>query len=181
MHSLRPFIAICVLTAATVSPASAQGLETSREKSPGAALTLSAFGTLVPAFLAFSGDGSGGSAAVFASAVVLGPSLGYLYAGDRRSAFKGIGVRAAVGAATIGAFLAMCPGGECENLNDAFTAVFVVAAGGAVVTALALVDIARVHGRVRARNERLARRRVRVSPAYLPKTRSLGFLVTIRP
>ena len=66
-------------------------------KSPGTATTLSLLGTVVPMGLAVSGvagDTGWGRAGLMLGGWLLGPSLGYVYAGDAGHGLKGMAARA---------------------------------------------------------------------------------------
>ena len=186
MRSLRRLIGICALTAGTVLPSFAQEHESLKTKSPGTALTLSALATVVPMGVAFSGAAGEGvlPAGLALGGLILGPSFGYLYAGETGHALKGIGLRAVVLGATIGATTAICTAGECNIFGDddgSLAAALIVALAGFVTTSvLAIRDIGRVDDRVRARNERIARSALSVRVTYLPETRAPAILVTLR-
>ena len=67
-----------------------------RQKSPGVALGLSLGSTVVP-MAAGAGLRNGGGAVVFLAGVIVGPSVGHLYAGQ---VWRGLGTMALRGAAT---------------------------------------------------------------------------------
>jgi len=179
MRSLRGIIGICVLAAGTASPSFAQDQEPPSAKSPGTALALSALGTVVPIALSVTAGDGGAAWGLSLGGLVLGPSLGYLYAGETGPALKGIGLRTAVLAATVGAIAAIC-NTDCSWADALVTVPLVAGAGVATTTVLAIVDIVRVDDRVRARNERIASSQLPLRLTYLPETRSLGLLFTLR-
>jgi hypothetical protein len=147
-------------------------------RSPGTAVTLSTLGTAVPIALGLAGGGVG----LLAGGLVLGPALGYVYAGEAGRGMAHAGIRAVVLGATVGGAVLICSAGECNVLgpdSGALAAAGILVLGGVVATAvLAVVDIVRVGDRVRARNQRLGA--VTLRPAYFPASRAAGLLVTWR-
>jgi len=154
--------------------------------SESAALGRSLWGTIVPigvgwAILASSNgpDQNGATAAVgglsFTGGLVVGPSLGYFYAGQSGRAWRGIGLRVLGLGTLIGAAAASwdCYGNECE------TARAVALVGSVVTLGSAIYDIASVRGAVRRRNERAQGVSVRVAPTYYSRRRAAGVALQV--
>ena len=163
------------------------------------ATRLSAFGTLVPAGLglivALSQKGEdyrvtvgmyGESEIVhrgpdrlapislISSGVVIGPSLGYFYAGRPGRAFAGMGIRTAIGfGSLIGAF-ATC-GWNCGPGDGAYnTAWGIMVVGGAVALGSAIHDISKVDDAVRSENQKHRHPKLAVMPEYFPGSKAVG-------
>jgi hypothetical protein len=151
--------------------------------SESAALGRSLWGTIVPigvglVIAAAAGnegpDGNAGAGALgglaFTGGLLVGPSLGYFYAGERGRAWRGVGLRVLGFGALIGAAAASweCYGSECE------TAGAVALVGSVVTLGSAIYDIATVRGAVRRRNERAQGVSVRVAPTYSSRQRAAG-------
>ncbi len=175
-------IAICFALILACSPARAQA----QRASESAALGRSLWGTIVPigvgwAILASSNgpDQNGATAAVgglsFTGGLVVGPSLGYFYAGQSGRAWRGIGLRVLGLGTLIGAAAASwdCYGNECE------TARAVALVGSVVTLGSAIYDIASVRGAVRRRNERAQGVSVRVAPTYYSRRRAAGVALQV--
>jgi hypothetical protein len=178
------------------------GAETSIVSSPRlsekTATRLSAFGTVIPTGLGFilAATRSGHEyyyndmygypysyhddpdqtvpALLISSGIILGPSLGYFYAGRPGRAFAGIGFRTAIGfGALIGAF-ATC-GWDCGEGEEAYdTAWGILIIGGALVAGSAIYDIGKVDNAVRAQNLKHAGPKISVLPDYFPGHKTLG-------
>lgn len=155
-------------------------------KSPGLATTLSLLGTLAPigASYAVGGDGGGLSAALLLGGALVGPSLGYFYAGEAGQGLKGLGLRTLALGATIGLTAAVCTAG-CDFIwgsddEGLAAAVLISIAGLATTGVLAGRDIARVDDAVRAHNERVMQSAVSVGLTYVPEARAPGIVLTLR-
>jgi hypothetical protein len=193
MRSSRWLFGLCISIAVALTPASPASTQEYQfpdddipgMKSPGMATTLSLLGTIVPIGTSFAfGEGQEGLASVlFLGGLLVGPSLGYFYAGEMGSAFKGIGLRTAVLGATVGLAAAVCSGG-CDIVfgsDDGADAAVAILLGGLVATGiLAGRDVARVDNSVRARNERIVRSAVSIGLQYVPEARAPGLVLTLR-
>ena len=183
LRSLRVLACASALSAGTAAALAAQESEPYEAKSPETARRLSLLGTAAPIALGFAvaGHARGKSFTLLVGGIVLGPALGYVYAGETGRGIGGAGIRLAVlGVGAAGAVV-ICSTGDCNTTSDggAFgAAITFLAAGVVVTTVLASVDIIRVGDRVRARNQRLAA--VSVQPTYFPESRTAGLLVTWR-
>jgi len=195
MRSSRRLFGLCISIAVTLtpaSPASTQEYQFPEDdipgmKSPGMATALSLLGTVIPIGASFVVDGEDSGAlagSLFLGGALVGPALGYSYAGETGSAFKGIGLRTAVLGATVGLAAAICSGG-CDIVfgsDGGADAAVAIILGGLVATGiLAGRDIARVDDAVRARNERIARSAVSIGLQYVPEARAPGLVLTLRP
>ncbi len=193
MQSRRPLFALSLIIAVALAHASrASGQDypfpsddVPGMKSPGTATTLSLLGTVAPLGLTMAGVGQaeGAPAWLLLGGLVVGPSLGYFYAGDTKGALKGLGLRTAVLGATMGTVAAICSSG-CSiwgDDNGSLAAAGIVAlAGLATTTVFAIRDIARADDTVRARNERIALAAVSVDVSYVPEVRAPGVVFTLR-
>ena len=165
-------------------PARAQA----QRPSESVALNRSLWGTIVPiglglAMAASAGnEGPNGSGEIgalgfmaFTGGLVVGPSLGYFYAGERGRAWRGLGLRILGYGALFGAVAASwdCYGDECR----AGAALAVV--GSAMTLGSAIYDIASVRGAVRRRNEAAEGRSVRVAPMYSSRRHTAGVSVRL--
>ena len=179
-----------------------------RLMSEGTATQLSVFGTLIPiglgAFIAssrhgreyqhqYSSEWYGGPRTVtihegpdqtvpvllISSGIIIGPSLGYFYAGRPGRAFAGMGLRTAIGfGALIGAF-ATC-GWGCGPGEGAYNAAWgIMAVGGAVVLGSAIHDISDADNAVRARNQKRQNPKLSVIPEYFPGHKAIGLRAKI--
>ena len=176
LRSLRVLACAGVLLAGTVAVLAAQKPEPYGAKSPGVARTLSFLGTAVPIAASFAfaeGVFPDAVGALLVGGVVLGPVLGYVYAGEPGRGMAQAGIRAAVLAGTVGAM-----GISGWSTQEIGLPAMLVTAGGVATTVLAVRDIIQVGDRVRAGNQRLAAFSVR--PTYFPESRSAGLLVTWR-
>lgn len=180
---IHALVWVTVLVAAGPSTLSCQDLEPSGQKSPGAALALSAAGTAVPMGIAWTTEGAA-VAGLFLGGLSLGPALGYVYAGEIGHGLAHAGIRIGVLAGTYGGVSAICSAGECGFLfgggdPGATTAAAALGlAGLAVTTGLALWDIVTVDNRVRDRSAR--RLRLAVRPAYF-RGSGTGVVATWKP
>ena len=182
LRSLRVLARAGALLAGTAAALAAQEEEPYRARSPGAAVALSVLGTVAPIALGLAKNTRGGLT-LTAGGLVLGPAVGYRYAGDVGRGMAHAGIRAAVLGTTVGGAVLICSSvDECDFFgpnSGAFTAAAMLALGGIVATTvLAVVDIVRVDDWVRARNPRLGA--VSLRPAYFPASRAAGLLVTWR-
>lgn len=184
LGSLRLLACTGALLAGTGAALAAQERERYGARSPGAALALSALGTAAPIWLGVASEGPTEVVKVglFASGLVLGPALGWVYAGEAGRGMAHAGIRAAVLGAAVGGAVVICSAGDCSlgifgpSGAELAPAVMLGLAGVVVTTLLAVRDIVRVEERVRARNKRLAA--VSVQPAFFPESRTAGLLVT---
>ena len=182
LRSLRVLACAGPLLAGTAPALAAQEPEPYEAKSPEVARRRSILGTVVPIAAAFAIDEA--ALLVFVGPL-LGPVLGYVYAGEARRGMAQAGIRAAVLGGTAAVVVGICAVGDC---NFAFSggqsggalplAAAVVVAGGVYTIVLAVRDINQVDDRVRARNQRLGA--VSVQPTYFPESRTAGLLVTWR-
>lgn len=174
-----------------MAPVGAQTRAPEGARSAHTAVQLSRYGTLVPlataSLLIRAGQGDeveGAIVGLFTGGLVLGPTLGYLYAGASGVGMEGAGIRTVVLGATAATVVGICAMGDCElgffggRWGNALVPSLVVAIVGTGVTAfLAARDIARVGEVVRDRNARSAR--LRVSPAFFPEARAPGLVVSL--
>jgi 4-amino-4-deoxy-L-arabinose transferase-like glycosyltransferase len=181
LRSLRVLAGTVV--AGTVGVLAGQEPESYETKSPGVARGLSFLGTavLTGASAAFA-LAEGTAVPLVFGGLVLGPVLGYVYAGEARRGIVHAGIRAAVIGVTAGAAFLICSERNCDLLAGAGPelglAMAVVAAGGAITAFLIGRDIIRVGDQVRARSQRLGA--VSVQPAYFPESRSGGLVFSWR-
>ena len=136
-------------------------------RSPGTAVTLSALGTVVPIALGLAGGGVG----LLAGGLVLGPALGYVYAGEAGRGMAHAGIRAAILGAAVGGAVAICSAGNCNigifgggSGGELVPAAIFLLGGVVATTVLAVRDINRAGDRLRARNQPLDRVRVSLGP-----------------
>jgi hypothetical protein len=179
MRSYRSAFGVGVLAVAIASPLSAQAPGSYRARSPGTALAMSAFGTLVPIGLVVGGAAGDQGGGLLLGGLLLGPSLGYLYGGETGRGLKGIGVRAGVLAVTGLAAAGICSSG-CDfwgDDNGAVGAAAVVLLGLVTTSVLAIRDVVRVDDAIRTRNEKRA---LAVRLTYSPELRAPGVLLTLR-
>lgn len=113
------------------------------------------------------------------SGLIIGPSLGYFYAGRPGRAFLGIGFRTAVGfGSLIGAF-ATC-GWDCGPGDGAYDAAWgIIGAGTVLMAGSAIYDIAKVGRAVRAQNLKRDKLKLSVLPEYYPGSKALGLRAKI--
>ena len=183
LRSLRVLACAGPLLAGTAPALAAQEPEPYEAKSPEVARRLSILGTVVPIAAGFA---IGEPALVVYGGLLLGPVLGYVYAGEARRGMAQAGIRAAVLVGTAAVVVGICAVGDCStgiSGNDETggalpLAAAVVVAGGVYTIVLAVRDINQVDDRVRARNQRLGA--VSVQPTYFPESRPAGLLVTWR-
>ena len=177
-------IAVVVAVILACSPALMQG----QRASESVALGRSLLGTIVPMGVGLAivasarNDSPYGSAEAgaigfvsFAGGLVVGPSLGYFYAGQPGRAWRGVGLRALGVGALIAAAAASwdCHRHACESLGPA------VLVGSAVTLGSAIYDIATVRGAVRRHNREAQRVSVRVAPTYSSQRRAAGVSVQL--
>ncbi len=147
------------------------------------ALGRSLWGTIAPigvGFLLLTASNQGGpdpNAGIgalgglsFTGGLLVGPSLGYFYAGQKGRAWRGVGLRVLGFGGLIAAAAASwdCYGAECEKARAVATV------GAALTLGSAIYDIATVRGAVRQRNEAAQRMSVRVAPTYSSRRRAAG-------
>lgn len=130
------------------------------------ALSRSLTGTLVPTV----------TIVLAVPGLIIGPSLGYFYAGLPRRAWTGIGLRFAGIGGMVSSF-AIC-GWDCGPGDDSYDLAWVVFISGAALTAgSAVYDIATVEGAVRRKNEALLSASMRIVPAYFADAKAVGLKV----
>ena len=176
LRSLRVLACAGTLMARTVAVLAAQEPEPYGARSPGVARAHSFLGTAVPIAAGFAfaeGVFPDAVGSLLVGGVVLGPVLGYVYAGEVGRGMAHAGIRAAVLAGTVGAI-----GVSGWSTHEIGPAALLVTAGGVASIVLAVRDIIQVGDRVRARNQRLGA--ISVRPTYFPKSRTAGLLVTWR-
>lgn len=106
----------------------------------------------------------------FTGGLLVGPALGYFYAGESGRAWTGVGLRALGFGAIIAAAAASwdCYGDECQ------TGGAVVLVASAVTLGSAIYDIATVRGAVRRRNDEARGVSVSVAPTYSSRRHAAG-------
>ena len=189
LRSLRVLACAGPLLAGTAPALAAQEPEPYEAKSPEVARRRSILGTVVPIAAGYAIGATAfrhaGGPLVFGG-LLLGPVLGYVYAGEARRGMAQAGIRAAVLVGTAAVVVGICAVGDCnfaasgndETGGALLLAAAVVVAGGVYTIVLAVRDINQVDDRVRARNQRLGA--VSVQPTYFPESRTAGLLVTWR-
>jgi hypothetical protein len=144
-------------------------------KSESTAVMLSAVGTLVPLALASLRSSSprhesDASDAVLAVSMLVGPSLGYFYAGLVGRGFGGLGVRAIGLAGLIGGLSLLL---DDMNKKPAL-GVPLLLAGGVLFFGSMFYDLAKVRKAVRRHNSRLQGVSLNVAPVLAPKSKTVG-------
>lgn len=138
-------------------------------KSEDKALSYSLIGTLLPtASLILMGPG-----------LIVGPSIGYFYAGMPGRAWTGIGIRV-IGVGGMISSFAIC-GWDCGPGQSAYNvawAVFLSSAG--IMVSSAVYDIATVKAAVREHNATLGGLGETIAPVYFADTGALGVKLTYR-
>ena len=186
LRSLRVLACAGPLLAGTAPALAAQEPEPYEAKSPEVARRRSILGTVVPIAAGYAIGAtplSNAAPLLVFGGLVLGPVLGYVYAGEARRGMAHAGIRAAVLGGTAGAIFVICSRRDCDFIfgspgPELALAAAVVVAGGVYTIVLAVRDINQVDDRVRARNQRLGA--VSVQPTYFPESRTAGLLVTWR-
>jgi len=178
----RIAIGLAVILACVPARAQAQ------RPSESVALNRSLWGTIVPiglglAMAASSGnEGPNGNAEIgalgfvsFTGGLVVGPSLGYFYAGQPGRAWLGVGLRTLGFGGLIAAVAASwdCYGAECAKARAA------AAVGSALTLGWVIYDIATVRGAVRRHNEVAQGVSVRVAPTYSSRRHAAGVSVQL--
>jgi len=153
-------------------------------KSPGTALAWSLWGTLIPnavgttLLLASNEDWVEITGASLAEAgTVFGPSLGYFYAGLDKKGWSGNAIRGGLETARLIWLLSVAENGRVRSDDPAVTGGAIVAA---VVIVHAIVDIAKVDGAVRKRNEKLPQTVWMVAPKYFAGYKTGGLELQVR-
>lgn len=154
--------------------------------SESAAFGRSLWGTIVPVSVGLvigaGNEGPNGNAETgalgflaFTGGLVVGPSLGYFYAGERGRAWRGLGLRVLGFGALIGAAAASwgCYGNECK------TAGAVALVGSVMTLGSGVYDIATVRGAVRRRNEHAQGVSINVEPTYSSRQRAAGIALQL--
>ncbi len=166
LRLLRVLACAGALLAGTAAALAAQEPERYGVRSPGVAHALSALGTATAITLGLAGGGVG----LLAGGLVLGPALGYVYAGEAGRGMVHAGIRAAILGAAVGGAVAICSAGNCdigifgESGGELVPAAMFLLGGVVATTVLAVRDITRAGDRVRARNQPLNRLRVSFVP-----------------
>ena len=175
----------CEFGVVEVKPEQVAQERSRRPRSPGAASALSALGIAAPVLLGRAvEDHEGTGLALAVGGIVLGPALGYVYAGQTGRGLSHAGLRALVLGGAVGGTLGICSVGDCSlgifgPSGAALAPAMVLLIGGSLATTwLALHDISRVADHLRARNEGFAA--LTVQPTYFRESRSPGLLVTWR-
>ena len=188
LRSLRVRACAGPLLAGTAPALAAQEPEPYEAKSPEVARRRSILGTVVPIAPGYAIGATAfrnaGGPLVFGG-LLLGPVLGYVYAGEARRGMAQAGIRAAVLGGTAAVVVGICAVGDCNiaifggpSGGALPLAAAAVVAGGVYTIVLAVRDINQVDDRVRARNQRLGA--VSVQPTYFPESCTAGLLVTWR-
>jgi hypothetical protein len=187
-----PLTVLAMLGGASADLA-AQESEPYEPRSPSEARFRSVLGMAVPFAAAYGLDKAGfgdrnteggefAIGALVVGGIVLGPVLGYVYAGETGRGLRQAGLRAVVVGATAGTAVAICARRDCNVLGSSgpelAVAGLVALAGAAFTTFLVVRDIIEVGDRVQARNQRLGA--VSVQPTYFPESGTAGLLVTWR-
>ena len=174
LRSLRVLACVSTLLAGTASALATQEPELYGERSPGVALALSLVGTAIPIAVSLRGN-DGAAYALMAGGLVLGPVVGYVYAGEAWRGMAHAGVRAAVLGVTFGsALIIRDPNDDRKNRGLLVT---LVLGGALATTVLTVLDINRVDDRVRARNQGVA---ASLRSAYFAESRTDVLVVTWR-
>lgn len=147
-------------------------------KSEALAFRLSLYGTLVPLFIGLLG---------FRYAYLgclIGPSLGYFYAGLWGKALRGIGIRTLAagvffaGAALGSAGLIVAVIGGAGAVGGVLSVAGLLALGGVILFAgSSLLDIFSVKSAVWEHNERLKEKKLSLAPFYIPSSKTIGIQV----
>jgi hypothetical protein len=144
-------------------------------KSESTAVMLSAVGTLVPLALASLRSSSprhesGASDAILAASMLVGPSLGYFYAGLVGRGFVGLGVRAIGLAGLIGGLSFLLD----EMNKKPALGVPLLLGGGALFFGSMFCDLAKVREAVRKRNDRIRNASLNIAPVLSPRSKTVG-------
>jgi hypothetical protein len=148
-------------------------------KSEALAFSLSLFGTLIPLSI-----GLFGVRLAFLGCLI-GPSLGYFYAGLWGRALLGIGIRTLAGAAIFSGaamgftgILAGIWAGSQKEAKKAATVGSLLALGGVILFAgSGLWDIFSVKSAVRDHNQLLQEKKLSLAPFYIPSSKTIGIQV----
>jgi hypothetical protein len=173
-----------VLLTAAFATSSAQTADTAEAahrvapRSSSAARALALFGTAVPVTFS-AATGQGDARPMLAGALVLGPALGYIYAGNAQVGLRRAGRRALVLGGAAAASAAICAAGDCAlglfgspSGSTLPIASKILAAGMLTTAVLAAADIVAA-GSVAALDVD-QRRPAQVRPAIDPLTRTVG-------
>lgn len=154
-------------------------------RSPEVAFAVAAAGTAIPMLVGYSRSNGGGDGLwLTLGGLIVGPSLGDLYAGSSRRAIQGILARGSVMGLTALLVTGVCSTDSSCGLfssDDGAIAVAmaVATAGAAATVALAVHEIVTTDDRARARNARLASR-VTLLPIVDPVGRGAGLAFRLR-
>ena len=155
-----------------------------KPKSENKAFTLSLVGSLVPWALSVStvllADDASNTAKVTMSVLSLstllvGPAMGYFYAGLKHRAWSGIGIRAlGVAAAVAGTAIAYS-----EETDSPGLAAALLIGGGIVALYSSVYDVVHVKKAVREQNQKVGGASLNITPIVLPKSKTLGMQVQL--
>lgn len=153
-------------------------------KSETKAFNLSFFGTLIPVglgALSLTADKSGVAfASVAAAGIVIGPSLGYFYAGKSGRGLATAGLRFLLIPGVALASFATC-GWDCGPGDSGYDAAWMILiAGEALVVASAVYDIATVKKAVRKKNQALGEKSWMMAPKYFAEAGAGGVEIKIK-
>lgn len=153
-------------------------------KSETKAFHLSLFGTLIPVGLgavSLAADNSGVAfASVALAGIVVGPSLGYIYAGKSGRGLATAGLRFLLIPGVALASFATC-GWDCGEGDSGYGAAWMILiVGEALVVASAVYDIATVKKAVRKRNLALGEKSWMITPKYFAISGAGGVEIKIK-
>jgi hypothetical protein len=185
MKTLKMIITIAAaISIATFQLSSAQRLESEEysfePKSASKASTYSLLATAVPVTLgtlsAFNNELGTDQLILISGGLIVGPSVGYLYAGMDFHGCKGIVYRSVLGAGAVllGDHMGMEILGKDRDDDGWPVAIF----GGAFLITHAIVDLAKVNSRVSEYNfQKLCEKEISVNiyPRYFADSRATGF------
>ena len=156
----------------------------SKQKSETKAFNLSFFGTLIPVGLGAASlavDRSGVATLVLVpTGIVVGPSLGYIYAGKSGRGLATAGLRFLLIPGVFLASFATC-GWDCGEGDSGYDAAWMILiVGEALVVASAVYDIATVKKAVRKKNQSLGKKNWMIMPKYFSKSGAGGVEIKIK-
>jgi hypothetical protein len=179
-YLVRIFVLV-VLVAGMMVPLASQVKQPKGARIPEVAQMISTIGTAAPLYMAYRYESA--RLGLIAGGLILGPALGYVYAGDIGHGMIHAGIRAAVLGAAVGGAYLICSVGDCSlglfgsSSGGALAPAVILGIAGIVTTTVLIVrDINHVGDRVRVRN--LRRSAISVRPVYVPESRSLGVTIT---
>jgi hypothetical protein len=183
LGTVRLFVGAALLVVGPAGGLAAQEAQPDGTKSPRVAQTLAAFGTAAPVALAVSG--SGDVRLLGAAGLVLGPTVGYVYAeelgrGVRRAATRFVILGASAGGAAL-----ICAAGDCslglfggKEGGELLPATLLLTSGLVATTVLAVSDIGRVGNVARARNQ--SSEAWSLWPAIAPESGTVGLFIAVK-